>query len=133
MNVAQLWITGSEGDLAKVCGLLVLEPDSSWRKGDKMRNGKVHEDDGVGISIADANTPRELVEEIRSFVSRCADSEINFKKLALAANLSLGYTVGDSEQFAACIEFTDQDLGQLAELGVSLSVWAYPTSDEVNE
>jgi hypothetical protein len=133
MNVAQLWVTGSETDLAKVCGLLVLDPDSSWRKGDKMRNGKVHEDSGIGISIADARTPRELVEEIRSFVARCSDSTINFKKLALGANLSLGYTVGDSEQFAACIDFTDQDLRNLSELGVGLSVCAYPTSDEANE
>ena len=133
MNVAQLWVTGSETALAKACDLLALDPDSSWRQGDKMRNGKVHEDNGVGISIADASSPRELVEEIRSFVVRCADSDANFKKLGLAANLSLGYTVGDSEQFAACIDFTDQDLRNLAELGVGLSVCAYPTSDEANE
>jgi hypothetical protein len=55
MNVAQLWVTGSETALAKACALLVLDPDSSWRKGDKMRNGKVHEDNGIGISIADTN------------------------------------------------------------------------------
>lgn len=133
MNVAQLWVTGSETDLAKVCDLLAFDPDSSWREGDKMRNGKAHEDNGVGISIADANSPRELVEEIRSFVVRCVDSNANFKSLGLAANLSLGYTVGDSEQFAACVEFTNQDLKHLSDLGVSLSVWAYPTSDEANE
>ncbi|WP_341501459.1 hypothetical protein [Gallaecimonas sp. GXIMD4217] len=133
MNVAQLWITGSEADLATVCSLLALDPDSSWRQGDKIRNGKVHEDNGVGISIADANSPRELVEDILLFVARCEVSNINFKKFSLAADLSLGYTVGDSEQFAACIEFTDQDLLRLAGLGISLSVWVYPTSDEANE
>ena len=133
MNVAQLWVTGSETALAKVCDLLAFDPDSSWRQGDMMRNGKVHEDNGVGISIADAISPRELVEEIRSFVVRCVDSDANFKKLGLTANLSLGYTVGDSEQFAACIEFTNQDLKYFSDLGVSLSVWAYPTSDEANE
>ncbi|WP_299200914.1 hypothetical protein [uncultured Amphritea sp.] len=122
MNIAQLWITGSQTDVTSVCCRLGLNPDSSWRQGDKRRDGKVEENDGVGICVADVSTPKELVGEIRSFINRCANSDIDFKKLSLKATLSIGYTVGDPIQFAACIDFTDQDLQCLARVGVSLSL-----------
>lgn len=133
MNVAQLWLTGSKSDLTNMCRRLELYPDSSWCQGDKKRNGKVYEDNGVGICIADASTPMGLVGEIRSFIKRCFQSGISFKNTALKANLSIGYTVGDSVQFSACMDFTAQDLQHLAEFGASISVCAYPTSDEANE
>ena len=58
---------------------------------------------------------------------------MNFLAPSLKAQIAIGITVGDAEQFVACIDFTADDLVALGALGLKLSVWAYPTSDEANE
>jgi hypothetical protein len=49
-----------------------------------------------------------------------------------SAELSIGFTVGDSEQFVAGLEFSASELRAISECGISLSITAYPTSDEAN-
>jgi hypothetical protein len=74
-----------------------------------------------------------MVAAIREFVTECQTRKLDFSGLGLTAVLSIGVTVGDSEQFIACLDFSASDLLSLGAIGVGLSIAAYPTSDEANE
>ena len=132
MNLATLRVEGTDSALESLRETLSLECDTQWGKGDKRRNGSVHESSGFNATIADAGSPRELEGLIRSFLTRCRNKKIVFPSLDLSAELSVGLTVGDTHQFVAGVEFTSSDLLLCAETGITLSVIAYPTSDEAN-
>jgi hypothetical protein len=132
MNLATLRVEGKDSALDALKKALSLECDSQWNKGDKRRNGGVHALSGFNATVADAGNPRELVSLIRAFLARCKEKGIVFPCLNVEAELAVGFTVGDSEQFVASVEFSPSDLLSCAECGISLSVTAYPTSDEAN-
>jgi len=88
---------------------------------------------GLGVTIADAKNPVELVAAIREFIAMCQSRNIVLADQGLSSELAIGITVGDSEQFVAFVDFSASDLWSLGALGVELSFAAYPTSDEANE
>jgi hypothetical protein len=45
------------------------------------------------------------------------------------AELSIGITVGDSIQYVASVDFSPNEIRDLAVLGIALNFTAYPTSD----
>ena len=132
MNLATLRVEGTDSALESLKTVLSLECDTQWKMGDKRRNGRVHTLSGFNATVADAKNPGELTELIRSFLVQCKDNKIVFPNLDLSAELAISFTVGDSEQFVAGVEFSPSELLLCAECGITLSVTAYPTSDEAN-
>jgi hypothetical protein len=66
------------------------------------------------------------------FLANCKEKSIVFPSLGLVAELDVGFTVGDSEQFVGSVVFSPPELQSFGECGISLRVSAYPTSDEAN-
>jgi hypothetical protein len=130
MNLAVLRLEGERAVLDALVGRLSLEANQTWKEGELRRNGTPHKSSGLSATVADVPTPAGLMEEVRAFVSRCKQLAVSFS--GVRAELSVGLTVGDSEQFVACLEFSKDDLAMLAERGLTLSVTAYPTSDAAN-
>lgn len=132
MNLATLRVEGADGALASLIKLMSFECDVQWKKGDKKRNGSAHASSGFNSTIADARSPGELIVLIHSFLAQCKEKNIVFPSMGLSAELAVGFTVGGSEQFVAGVEFAPPELLVCAECGITLSVTAYPTSDEAN-
>lgn len=132
MNLATLRIEGEEPALEALAKALPLVHDSRWKKGDSRRNGTVHSCSGFVATVADAENPGQLVILVRAFLEECKKRGVVFSRFALSAELSLGFTVGDSVQFVAGVEFSPSDLQALSECDITLSITAYPTSDEAN-
>jgi len=132
MNLATLRVEGPDESLQELRKSLQLVCDTEWVKGDKRKNGRVNAASGFNATIADAKNPRELSALIRVFLANCKKKTIVFSSLGLVAELDIGFTVGDSEQFVGSIVFSPLELLSFGECGISLQVSAYPTSDEAN-
>ncbi|MCA3106742.1 MAG: hypothetical protein ACK5V0_00670 [Alphaproteobacteria bacterium] len=132
MNLATLRVDGTDQAIQAMCNLLGLEPDQTWKKGDPRRRGGFFSSSGLSATIADAKNPGEMVVAIREFVAQCKARDFAFSGSNLSAELAIGVTVGDTEQFVAFVDFSASDLLALGALGVELSIAAYPTSDEAN-
>ena len=130
MNLTTLRVEGNVNELESVKSKLCLACDAQWHKGDIRRNGATYEYSGFSATIADTETPKELIILIVNFLAQCKENNIQFQDLNLSAVLSVGFTVGDSKQFVACIEFSPAELLACSECGISLSITAYPASDE---
>jgi len=129
MNLATLIVEGDEPALSKLRKALSLQTATSWKKGDVRRNGKNHSSAGFSATIADVRSPGELTRAVQTFLEQCKERGVSFTKSGVSAELSLGFTVGDSQQFVAGVQ---SDLSLFAEHGLTLSVTAYPTSDDAN-
>lgn len=132
MNLATLRVEGDEATLLSLVNRLGLDIDTSWRKGEPQRRGGEHQSSGFCATVADAENPNEMLRRIRDFMKKCRAAEISFMSEGLSAELAVGVTVGDSEQFVAFVDLSVADLASLGELGIGLSFAAYPTSDEAN-
>ena len=132
MNLATLRVEGAEDSLESLKSAISLAIDAEWKKGDKRRNGVSHELSGFSATVADAKNPDELMQMVRAFLAQWKERSIVISSRALEIELSLGITVGDSEQFVAGIELSPSELVALGERGIALSITAYPTSDEAN-
>lgn len=130
MNLTTLRVEGNADALESIKSKLCLTCDAQWHKGDIKRNGVAHELSGFSATIADTEIPKELIIFTDNFLAQCKENKIQFQNLNLSAVLSIGFTVGGSEQFIAGIEFSPAELLAFSECGISLSVTAYPTSDE---
>lgn len=133
MNLATLTAEGSDEALDSLKDVLHLKLQMAWKKGDPKRRTGTHLSSGFSAIVADADNPRELIAAIRSFLARSKEHGLSFiAKPNLSTELSVGISAGDSAQYVACLEFLPSDLLLLGELGLTFSVWVYPTSDEAN-
>jgi len=130
MNIALLHLSGSDNALAAFCHALQLEPTARWKAGEPRSRGRVHASSGCTIDVADAPTPSAMLASIRQLLERCEAGNLTLPAYYLHGELSIGVAVGDAAQFAAVLEFTTQDLQRIAASGVTLTVAAYPASDE---
>jgi hypothetical protein len=133
LNIAKLTVTGRDDEALNSLQIaLNLMPNVTWKKGDPNKvSGALHLSSGFSFDIADAANPGELIEAIRGCLATYKERGLHFSnKPELSTELSIGITVGDSMQFAAYLEFTPTDLLLLAEMGIHLTVWAYPSSGE---
>jgi hypothetical protein len=65
---------------------------------------------GFSATVANARQPGDLVGLVRSFLVQGKDNNLVFARLVLSAELAVGLTVGDSEQFVARLEFSPSEL-----------------------
>ena len=89
---------------------LSLESDAHRSKSDRRRNAWVRASPGFNATAAHAKNPKELIGLIRAFLEQCKDKHILFPRLNLKAELAVGFTVGDSEQFVAVVECSPFEL-----------------------
>jgi hypothetical protein len=135
MNLAILRVNGSDRALETLRTTLFIEPYDVWKKGDYLsisKRGKTHLSSGFSISVADAENSGAMFTSIREFLARCKKQGLQFSGTDLKAKLSIGFDVGDSVRYVGVLNFPPSDLLLLAQLGLTLSVSAYPTSDEAN-
>ena len=130
VNVATLIVQGADGALLALKQTLPFSLESYWSKGDRMRSGAVRTLSGLSGTVSDCATPAELVVALSEFLAACVSRGIVLSSQGLEARISIGVTVGDSQQFVACIDLSREVLLALTASGVSLSFTAYPTSDE---
>ena len=130
MNVVTLRVQGEDATLAFLIGKLGLNIDASWKRGESGPRGREHQSSGFNATIADADNTQEMLRGIREFLAKCKASQLSFVADGLLAELAIGVTVGDSEQFVAFVELSSSELTLLGSLGVALSFAAYPTSNE---
>ena len=133
MNLATLRLEGTDEALKSVSDSLDLEIDSSVKKGEAKRRGGHYSSSALSATIVDAENPGNMVVAIREFLAQCKNKNIVFSESSLSAELAIGVTVGEKEQFVACVDLFASDLLAFGELGIALSVAAYPASDEDDE
>jgi len=130
MNIATFRAEGSEAALTSLRKAFDLEIDAEWKRGEPRRHGGVHDKSGFNACVADVASPTALVVEIQAFLNKCLKRREVFSSSELSAQLDIGITVGESGQYFASVVFPPEVLNLLAELGIELSVSAYPGSDD---
>jgi hypothetical protein len=133
MNLLTLSVKGADEALISLQKAFPIAVESTWRKGDRRRNGALWEVSGFSATIADAASPVELIDALRDFLAECSSRGIVLGERGLEAQVSVGVTVGEAKQYVACIDLPRALLAALAACGVSLAFSAYPTSDGANE
>lgn len=131
MNIAILRVEGPELSLKELLKSLPLACDTEWSKDDRSKSDRANAAHGFSSTIADTRNPKELIDLIRIFLACCKDANVVFSSLELIAELDIGFTVGGSEQFVGSVTLSPSELLLCGECGISLSVTAYPTSDDV--
>jgi hypothetical protein len=130
MKLAVLRLRSPTAAPERVAAVIGVAEDSIWRAGEKTFRGQVLEDSGVSFVVSDAETVRQLTDEVRAFFQSRREA---FPRLAAdgwEAELDVGVTVGDSAQYTASVSLDPSLLALLGSLGVSVKFSAYPTSDE---
>jgi hypothetical protein len=84
----------------------------------------------ASLTIADAENPVEMMSGIRRFLACCQDAGVGFPAGEGSAELSIGVAVGSRDQFVAGVDLSLDVLSALVALGISISVTAYPASDD---
>jgi hypothetical protein len=130
MNLAILIIEGPDEALETVRQQLDVLTEKTWISGQPTRRGSLHATSGFSVTIADAESPGEMLASVREFVALCTAKGVSFSRDGLSAEVSIGMTVGDSIQFVASLDLSPSDLLLWGGLGVAISVAAYPASDE---
>jgi len=125
MNLALLRVEGEDEMLELIAQHMDLKPEQRWRAGEESREGVPYRSSGFSTTVADTPTQREMLSTIREFLATCKSRSTDF--LDVQAELSIGVTVGDETQYVATLDFGPSILRQLADLGISLSVAAYPS------
>src|SRR5687767_4700230 len=125
MKLATVRVKGTDQAIQALSKLLKLEVDQTWKKGEPKRRGGYFPTSGFSATIVDAKNPREMVVAICEFMTVCKARNITFSSPDLSAEVAIGVTVGDSEQFIACVDFSVRDLLSLGALGIELSFSAY--------
>lgn len=131
MNHAALHVLGDDDaveDLREQLGLVPGE-FSEWAAGSRSVFGHVHEQAGFRVTIAESETPRALVDEIREFLTSCEEPPEIRVPPGLMATIDIGFTIGTSIQFTGSVQFEVEDLHAMARLGFRLNVSAYPACD----
>jgi len=129
MNIATLRAEGSDAALTLLREAFNLEVDAHWKKGEPRRRGGVYERSGLNACITDVASAAMLVEEIKAFLSKCIKRREVFSS-ELSAQVDIGITAGEPGRYFASVILPPSVLKDLAELGIELSVSAYPGSDD---
>jgi len=124
MNLALLRVEGEVEMLELIAEHMDLKQEQRWRAGEERSHGAPYRTSGFSTTVADSPNPAEMVAKIREFLATCRSRSTDF--LDVQAELSVGITVGDEKQYIAVLDFSHTVLRQLADLGITLSIAAYP-------
>jgi hypothetical protein len=130
VNLASLRIEGDDRMLSALVDSLDLSVDTRWKNGQSLRSGGTHSSSGFCATIADAPSPSVLLSLIREFIEKYQkflDSNIGS---SLDGEISVGISCGESGQFIGSVVLGAEDLLRIGKANLSLSVSAYPTSED---
>lgn len=130
MNLVSLVIEGDDQSLSFIKNKLNIDIDASWQKGTQTITGKIIEKSGFTACIADSLTPSDMIEKLVIFLHHLDEKHIKFDQLKLDARLSIGFTVDDESQYFSTVLFPKKILLLVSNLGLDLSVSAYPATNE---
>ena len=130
LNVAELRVSGPDAEVEELKARVGLELDASWKKGESRLGGRLQESAGFNACVGECKSPGALMDAVRCFLARARGTGLSFEGSGLEAQLDLGIGVGTSDQFAAGLAVSIEDMQQLIELGLKLVVTAYPVSGE---
>ena len=130
LNLATLVIRGPRNSLEKAKPQVHLSPFRCWEAGDSVTLSKTYSDYGCVYEIADTETPNELADSIFDFLKQIHGSGVNFIDLGVNAELSLGFGVGDDNQFIASYTLSLEVIELLFKCGIAVEYSAYPVDDE---
>jgi len=133
MNIATLYVRGADERLDRLIELLGTTGTSRWAAGDPRSRGKVHEDAGIQFDLSDTDTPTRLIRDVRDTLLSWHAKGVSLILLGLHGEISVGISVGSSAQFSAHIELSSDDMVKIGSIGISLSIAAYPTSNDADE
>ena len=71
MNLAVLRMEGAQSQLEKIAQRLSLQVEQTWKEGDRGRNGRPYQSSGLSATVADAPNGREMVDQLRGFLTKC--------------------------------------------------------------
>jgi hypothetical protein len=128
VNLAMLRVEGLADSLGKISRTLEIQPDGCWSAGEQSARGVTYASSGFSFTIVDALNPVEMVSAIQHFIELCRERAVTFAHPELVAELSVGITVGEAEQFVASVDLPATTVGLLAGLGLAPSVTAYPSA-----
>ena len=126
LNLAVLRLEGEQLAVDEIATRLSLTIESSWRKGE-VHGGRPSRSSGLSAAVADATSGADLVRQLDAFLTKCKALDVSF--VTVRAQLSVGISAGNSDHFVGYFELPPAHLATLAQLGLSLSVSAYPTAD----
>jgi len=125
LNSAVLRLSGSDEALDELVLKMKLKVNTRHRFGDAGRRGLPYAASGLNASIADGIKPEAMIAELRTFLETClAFGSTLFTNVN--AEVSLGVSVGDDDQFMVSVDLSVTDLRDLATLGLTLNLTAYP-------
>jgi hypothetical protein len=104
-----------------------------FKAGERRHRDGIQETSGLNASIADERNPSDMLAKTRKFISECLKHGPTLFANGVNAELSIGTTVGDSAQYLTSVDFSPNDIRELAVLGISLNFTAYPTSDGTDD
>ena len=107
-----------------------LKAGSIWSKGQPLRSGNLHKDNGFSLNLNDAKTTNDVVPLVEAFLKESQSWLTALREQPVERVLHLGMTVGEESSFAPCLEFGLLFLNMLVDERIELHVLAYPTSDE---
>lgn len=110
-----------------------FETDAVWHKGEAGRRGKPLDNSGCNLTITDAESLKELEDDIRTFVEEYFEDLKGLSSEGVTLGLDIGVTVGDSKQYSVSIYISPEDMALFSRAGIGVTFSAYPTSDEANE
>jgi len=126
-----IWhVSGTELDIDKFVSQFKIDADSIYRKGDKARKGKIHDQSGLSVLVSENLNVSEHLKEIEEFIHSYKSAFILLKERGYDSCFSMGCTVGTKDQFTKSVGLTASQLGLLNECGVSFEFSAYPASDD---
>jgi hypothetical protein len=132
LNIATLRLSGRDEALADLVDKLKLEVAARHKAGESGRRGSVYATSGLNAPVADGSSPSAMIAQVRAFLDAClAYGPTLFTDVD--AEISLGVSVGDENQFMASVDISPTDVRAFAALGIALNVTAYPRSEAESE
>jgi hypothetical protein len=130
LNVAALRLSGNDALLDDIVRKLGLTVASRAKAGSPRRRGGFYAASTLNASIADAESPAAMLDQVRAFLAECRGHGSTLFVNGIDAELSIGISAGDSGQFVASVDLSSAEIRDLATLGLSLNFTVYPRSDE---
>ena len=130
MNIASLRVKGTDKALKEISDSLSVSIGASWKKGDTKRRGGKYHVSGFNATVADTETPKQLINEITKFLLSSKNNNVTFTSGEIDAQLDIGIGVGSEDQFTASVTFTPENLKKITDIGLELTISAYPIADD---
>jgi hypothetical protein len=112
--------------------LVNSESSSVWQEGEPYKSGhkRFHRDSGLSVAYPEEASWISALPKVESILVQQSTLLKAAADMECTIELSIGVTVGSAESFAPSMELPVSLLSALAAAKVSVTITAYPTSDE---